>query len=109
MRSTTRRSVLRLLTLPAAHLLSQENVPDLRQGMASRHVKATPRGKRSGLPFNAHFVDVAEAAGLKEISVWGHGNRVDYVIEAMGCGAAFLDYDNDGWIDILVLDRKSVV
>ena len=29
--------------------------------------------------------------------------RVDYVIEAMSCGAAFFDYDNDGWLDILVL------
>jgi hypothetical protein len=71
--------------------------------MASSHVKPTPRGKPSGLPFNAHFVDVAEAAGLKTITVCGHPNRVDYVIEAMGCGAAFLDYDNDGWLDVLLL------
>ncbi|HEX4229580.1 MAG TPA: CRTAC1 family protein [Bryobacteraceae bacterium] len=71
--------------------------------MASNHVKPAPRGKPSGLPFNAHFVDVAEAAGLKAITVCGHPNRVDYVIEAMGCGAAFLDYDNDGWLDVLLL------
>ncbi len=97
----TRRSVLRLLAAPAARLLAQQ--PDLRQGMASRHVKPTPRGKQSGLPFNAHFTDIAQAAGLKEVTVCGHVNRVDYVIEAMGCGAAFLDYDNDGWLDVLVL------
>jgi hypothetical protein len=29
--------------------------------------------------------------------------RAPYVIEAMSCGAAFFDYDNDGWLDILVL------
>ncbi len=98
---TTRRGVLRLLAIPAAHLLAQQ--PDLPQGMASRHVKPTPRGKRSGLPFNAHFIDIAEPAGLKEVTVCGHVNRVDYVIEAMSCGAAFFDYDNDGWLDILVL------
>ena len=35
--------------------------------------------------------------------VAGHPKRADYVIEAMSCGAAFFDYDNDGWLDILVL------
>jgi hypothetical protein len=28
------------------------------------------------------------------------------VIEAMGCGVAFLDFDNDGWLDILVLSSS---
>ncbi len=103
MRFLTRRSALGLLALPVTDLLAQQLEPDLRQGMASRHVKATPRGKPSGLPFHAHFTDVAHSAGLKDVTVSGHANRVDYVIEAMSCGAAFLDYDNDGWLDILVL------
>ena len=71
--------------------------------MASRGVSAAPRGKPSGRPFHASFTDIAEQAGLKEIVVSGHPGRADYVIEAMSCGAAFLDYDNDGWLDILVL------
>ena len=71
--------------------------------MASRTVKPTPRAKPSGVPFGAHFTDIAQQAGLKEIVVAGHPDRCDYIIEAMSCGAAFLDYDNDGWMDILVL------
>ncbi len=71
--------------------------------MASRGVKAAPRGKPSGLPFHARFTDVAYRAGLHDVAVCGHPDRADYVIEAMGCGVAFLDYDNDGWLDILVL------
>ncbi|MEO7142810.1 MAG: CRTAC1 family protein [Bryobacteraceae bacterium] len=71
--------------------------------MASRSVAAAPRGKPSGLPFHARFTDVAHRAGLKEVVVCGHSDRCDYIIEAMSCGAAFLDYDNDGWLDILVL------
>ncbi len=71
--------------------------------MASRSVKAPPRGKPSGLPFRARFTDVGRQAGLKEIVVCGHPDRNDYIIESMGCGAAFFDYDNDGWLDILVL------
>ena len=71
--------------------------------MASRGVAAAPRGKPSGLPFHARFTDIAHQAGLRQIVVCGHPHRADYVIEAMSCGAAFLDYDNDGWLDILVL------
>ncbi len=98
MMSLSRRSVLALLTLPASRLFSQAQ-----SGMASRGVRAVPRGKPSGLPFHATFTDVAQQAGLHEIVVCGHPRRADYVIEAMSCGAAFLDYDNDGWLDILLL------
>jgi hypothetical protein len=71
--------------------------------MSSRTVKPAPRGKPSGLPFAARFTDVAQHAGLKEIVVGGHTDRCDYIIETMSCGAAFIDYDNDGWVDIFVL------
>lgn len=71
--------------------------------MATRGVKAAPRGKFSGLPFPARFIDVGSQAGLHGVTVCGHPKHADYVIEAMGCGCAFIDYDNDGWLDILVL------
>jgi hypothetical protein len=91
----TRRSVLNWLALPAAGLWGQ--------GMSSRGVRAPARGKPSGLPFRSTFTDVARQAGLTAICVAGHADHNDYIIEAMGCGAAFLDYDNDGWLDIFVL------
>src|SRR5437899_2598280 len=91
----TRRRVLSWLALPAARLCGQ--------GMASRGVRAAPRGKRSGLPFHARFTDVARQAGLNQIVVCGHSDHNDYIIECMSCGAAFFDYDNDGWLDIFVL------
>src|SRR5262249_47908966 len=61
------------------------------------------RGKPSGLPFHAHFTDVAEQAGLRQSVICGSPDHVDYILETMGTGIAFLDYDNDGWLDILVL------
>src|SRR5690242_2490772 len=106
MRFLKRRDALCLLAIPATRLLGRQMEPAQGQGMATRKVKAAPRGKPSGLPFHARFTDVAGPAGLKEISVSGHTNRADYVIEAMGCGAAFIDYDNDGWVDILVLSSS---
>jgi enediyne biosynthesis protein E4 len=96
--SCTRRGALSLLAWPACRLLAQ-----IQTGMASRGLKPTPRSKPSGLPFDARFTDVARQAGLALPVVAGHPQRADYVIEAMSCGVAFLDYDNDGWLDILVL------
>ena len=72
-------------------------------GMASRGVKPQPRGKPSGLPFHARFTDVAASAGLRTPVIYGPPDRMDYILESMGCGVAFLDYDNDGWLDIFLL------
>jgi len=71
--------------------------------MASRGVKAKARGKASGLPFHSSLSDVASAAGLTAPVIYGGVDSNTYIVEAIGCGAAFLDYDNDGWLDILVL------
>jgi hypothetical protein len=101
MPALTRRSLFRLLAWPAARVYSRQAASG--QGMASRGVAAAPRGKPSGIPFRSRFTDVAHQAGLRQVVVCGHPRRADYVIEAMSCGAAFLDYDNDGWLDILVL------
>jgi hypothetical protein len=97
----SRRNLFRLLAWPAAQALGQSSKSA--QGMASRGVKAAPRGKFSGLPFHARFTDIAQQAGLKHPVVSGHPLRADYVLEAMSCGVAFFDYDNDGWLDILIL------
>jgi len=61
------------------------------------------RAAPSGLPFHSTFTDVAAKAGLVHAVIAGHPNRCDYITEAMTGGVAFLDFDNDGWLDILVL------
>ncbi len=73
------------------------------QGMSPHSTKAQPRSAPSGRPFYAHFTDVAAAAGLVAPIVYGYPDHKDYILEAVGCGCAFLDYDNDGWMDIFVL------
>jgi hypothetical protein len=73
------------------------------QGVSSRNLKPLPRGKPSGLPFDARFTDVAAQAGLTAVVVYGGLKQKNYIVETVGCGVAFLDYDNDGWLDIFVL------
>jgi len=80
----------------------------LGQGVASRGVNPTPRGKPSGIPFAAKFTDVAAAAGLTAPVIYGGVERKDYIIETVGCGCAFVDFDNDGWMDIFLLSGTRI-
>ena len=73
------------------------------QGVASRSVKPQAKPVPSGKPFDAHFVDVAGEAGLTAPSIYGNPDFSDYILESVGCGCAFIDYDNDGWMDIFLL------
>jgi enediyne biosynthesis protein E4 len=54
-------------------------------------------------PWEVTFTDVARRAGLTHPSVYGGIDRKRFIIETNGCGTAFVDYDNDGWVDALVL------
>ncbi|MEZ5357146.1 MAG: CRTAC1 family protein, partial [Bryobacteraceae bacterium] len=83
------RSVLFTLMLLAPHSLAA-------QGVSSRAVRATPRGKPSGIPFLAQFTDVAAEAGLTHPVVYGTNEKKTYILETVGSGAALIDYDNDG-------------
>jgi hypothetical protein len=93
----TRRTLLALLAACSAR-------PVFGQGISSRGVKAQPRGKPSGRPFLSRLTDVAPQAGLTQPTVYGGADRKSYIVEVVGCGVAFLDYDNDGWLDVLVLN-----
>jgi hypothetical protein len=75
----------------------------LAQGIAAHTVKPVARPAPSGRPFNAHFVDVASSAGLHSPVIYGGVESKKYILEATGCGCAFIDYDNDGWVDIFLL------
>ena len=79
------------------------SIPLFAQGVAARGVKALPRGKPSGIPFSARFTDIASQAGLTAPTIYGGIDRKDFIIETVGCGCAFIDYDNDGWLDIFIL------
>ena len=75
----------------------------LAQGVASRGIKPDAKPASSGRPFDAHFVDVAREAGLVQPVIYGNPDHSEYILEAIGCGCAFVDYDNDGWMDIFLL------
>jgi len=58
-------------------------------------------------PFS-HFVDIAPNAGLTEPMIYGDLDKSTYIIEAIGAGCAFFDYDRDGWMDVFVLGGRRL-
>jgi enediyne biosynthesis protein E4 len=55
------------------------------------------------------FTDVTAAAGLaRVVNVSGSPDNKQFILEEMGCGAAFFDYDNDGWLDIFLVNGSSL-
>jgi len=75
----------------------------LGQGVSTHTAKPLPRAAPSGRPFHAYFVDVATQAGLREPVIYGGVDSKKYILESTGCGCAFIDYDNDGWMDLFIL------
>ena len=58
-------------------------------------------------PFSK-FTDVAQSAGLTSTMYYGNPEAVTYIMEEMGGGCAFFDYDNDGWMDIFILGGRTL-
>jgi enediyne biosynthesis protein E4 len=53
------------------------------------------------------FLDIAEKAGLTS---WKHvmgTPEKSYILETTGSGVALLDYDNDGWLDIFLVNGST--
>jgi hypothetical protein len=71
------------------------------------YLRATRSIQPTVLP-NVHFRDVAATAGLNyrwEIT----GNRPTNILQTIGNGCAFLDYNNDGNLDILLVGPKPAL
>jgi hypothetical protein len=50
------------------------------------------------------FIDIAKQAGLTAMNVSGDEVRKKYIVEMNGSGIAFFDYNNDGLVDLFVVN-----
>jgi enediyne biosynthesis protein E4 len=54
------------------------------------------------------FVNVAGESGLNAKTIFGGEHKNKYLLETTGCGVAFYDYDNDGWLDIFLVNGSRL-
>ena len=50
------------------------------------------------------FFNVAHESGLHAKTFFGGEHKNKYLLETTGCGVAFYDYDNDGWLDVFLVN-----
>jgi enediyne biosynthesis protein E4 len=102
----TRRKLLRkapALCASAAlpHALRAALSAQTQTGQAQKHTQPLQK------PFST-FVDVSQKAGLTAKMIYGNPEGITYIVEEMGGGCAFFDYDNDGWMDVFILGGRTL-
>src|SRR6202035_2360627 len=53
------------------------------------------------------FKDISRQAGLASWHYAGGSSAKSYIVESLGSGVALLDYDNDGWLDIYLVNGMT--
>jgi len=105
---SSRRGFLQSLSRSAL-VLSLENILGLARAVGrtlSSSSEASPEAP--GPEVKITFVDVARESGLNTQTVFGGEHKNKYLLETTGCGVAFYDYDNDGWLDIFLVNGSRL-
>src|SRR5437899_8881906 len=107
--SGSRRDFLRQLgrlgsAVPASLLLT-----GLRDAAALQRSPASPASRKpQSSPDHAagfSFTDISARAGLGgAINLFGGVTHKHLLLEETGCGVALFDYDNDGWLDVFLVN-----
>jgi enediyne biosynthesis protein E4 len=103
--SSSRRVFLRSLSRSGL-VLSFESVLGLarpRWLLGSPRQNANPPKEQSA-DLGIGFLNVARESGLNAKTIFGGEHKNKYLLETTGCGVAFYDYDNDGWLDIFLVN-----
>jgi hypothetical protein len=107
----SRRVFLKSLSRSAL-VLSLESVLAMARPLWSRasaglQQKAAPTKDEplvEGADLGVSFVNIGRESGLNAKTIFGGEHKNKYLLETTGCGVAFYDYDNDGWLDIFLVN-----
>src|SRR5258705_6849023 len=69
-------------------------------------VLSSPVWMTSGQGIDGHFSDITEKAGITFKHVYSPEKK--YIVESMSGGVALFDYDNDGYLDIFLVNSLTV-
>src|SRR6185312_7039651 len=102
--SSSRRTFLQSLS-KSALVLSLDNVLALARPLrAQALLSAAEEPAKAATGLGLSFIDVARESGLNAKTIYGGEHKNKYLLETTGCGVAFYDYDNDGWLDIFLVN-----
>ncbi|MBZ5565271.1 MAG: VCBS repeat-containing protein [Acidobacteriia bacterium] len=101
-RATPRVSVFAVMAF-AALVAGTSWVPIRGQTTTSK-----PASSASQRPYYPRYEDIGRQAGLTAETVIGGVERKKYFLETVGGGVALLDYDNDGWLDIFLVNGSRL-
>jgi enediyne biosynthesis protein E4 len=87
-------------------VFSLGDVLSLSQKRGSLLAQETP--VRKPVDLGVSFLDVARDSGLNAKTIFGGEHKNKYLLETTGCGVAFYDYDNDGWLDIFLVNGSRL-
>ena len=97
--SYPRRTFLKSLSRSALVLALEDLLSGIRPAWG---FAAPPRPSPGEL--GVSFSNVAKESGLNARTFYGGEHKNKYLLETTGCGVAFYDYDNDGWLDIFLVN-----
>jgi hypothetical protein len=103
----SRRTFLRSLSRSAL-VLSLRDVLASAYPTASSRTFAELGHAENATDLGVSFVDVASPSGLDVTTIFGGEHKNKYLLETTGCGVAFYDYDNDGWLDIFLVNGSRL-
>jgi hypothetical protein len=59
-------------------------------------------------PLGFSFTNIAREAGLTAVTTYGGKDTNKYLLETTGCGVAFIDFDNDGLLDVFLVNGTTL-
>ena len=108
--ASTRRKFLHslcrsALVLPLEKVLALALPVRKQQLGLSNFIAASPQASNDRTnDLGITFLNVARESGLNAKTIFGGEHKNKYLLETTGCGVAFYDYDNDGWLDIFLVN-----
>ena len=89
-------------------MLSLEHVLALAWPRRAHASEVQQKTAAPGADLGVSFLNVARESGLNAKTIFGGEHKNKYLLETTGCGVAFYDYDNDGWLDIFLVNGSRL-
>ena len=107
-RHPTRRDFLKATALATSGRMIESLLYPHSQARPQAMLGSACAAAPTAAPLDVRFVNVAPTARLSHKTIYGGEEKNTYLLETTGCGVAFFDYDNDGWLDLFFVNGSRL-